>query len=47
MVFSDKTLIHMCILKPTNKEEMLQVTGVGEYKFEKYGQEFLGTLGTE
>lgn len=41
MVFSDKTLIHMCILKPTTKEEMLQVTGVGEYKYEKYGQEFM------
>ena len=40
MVFSDKTLIHMCILKPVDKERMLQVTGVGEHKYEKYGKEF-------
>ena len=30
----------MCILKPVDKERMLQVTGVGEYKYEKYGKEF-------
>lgn len=41
LVFSDKTLTHMCILKPGTKEEMLQVSGVGEYKFEKYGKQFL------
>ena len=35
MVFSDKTLIHMCILKPGNEEEMLNVTGVGRHKYEK------------
>lgn len=38
MVFSDKTLIHMCILKPGNEEEMLNVTGVGRHKYEKYGK---------
>lgn len=41
LVFSDKTLTHMCILKPGTKEEMLRVPGVGEYKFEKYGKQFL------
>ena len=41
LVFSDKTLTHMCILKPGTKEEMLRVSGVGEYKFEKYGKQFL------
>ena len=44
IVFSDKSLVHMCILKPQNKEEMLQVSGVGEYKYEKYGERFLGIL---
>lgn len=41
MVFSDKTLTHMCIVKPATKEEMLSVSGVGEYKYEKYGERFL------
>lgn len=41
MVFSDKTLTHMCILRPSSKEEMLNVSGVGEFKFEKYGRRFL------
>ena len=41
LVFSDKTLAHMCILKPSTKAEMLNVSGVGEYKYEKYGERFL------
>lgn len=44
IVFSDKTLVHMCILKPKNKEEMLQVSGVGEHKYQKYGEAFLAEL---
>ena len=45
MVFSDKTLTHMCLLKPTDKDSMLQVNGVGEHKYEKYGEEFLREIG--
>lgn len=41
IVFSDKTLTHMCVVKPKTKGEMLKVSGVGEFKFEKYGQRFL------
>lgn len=41
VVFSDKTLTHMCMVKPQNREEMLTVTGVGEYKYEKYGERFI------
>ncbi len=44
IVFSDKTLAHMCILKPKTKEEMLSVSGVGEFKYEKYGKRFLSCL---
>ena len=40
MVFSDKTLTHMCIVKPVTKGEMLNVSGVGEFKYEKYGGVF-------
>lgn len=41
IVFSDKTLTHMCVVKPRTKTEMLSVTGVGEFKYEKYGERFL------
>lgn len=41
IVFSDKTLAHMCIVKPDSKEKMLSVSGVGEYKYQKYGERFL------
>jgi ATP-dependent DNA helicase RecQ len=41
IVFSDKTLVHMCQLKPKSREEMLGVVGVGEHKVEKYGGRFL------
>lgn len=44
IVFSDKTLVHMCFVKPKTKTEMLGVTGVGEFKFEKYGERFLACL---
>lgn len=44
IVFSDKTLTHMCIVKPTTKEEMLTVSGVGEFKYEKYGEKFLACV---
>lgn len=41
VVFSDRSLIDMAILKPTNDEEMLDVSGVGKRKLEDYGQWFL------
>lgn len=41
IVFSDMTLVLMCRLRPENKAEMLEVSGVGEHKFEKYGARFL------
>ena len=44
IVFSDKTLTHMCIVKPEDKEEMLSVSGVGEFKYEKYGECFLEAI---
>ncbi|WP_143322453.1 DNA helicase RecQ [Clostridium sp. HBUAS56010] len=44
IVFSDKTLLHMAVIKPKTKEEMLTVSGVGEFKVEKYGKSFLEIL---
>ena len=44
IVFSDRTLVHMCLVKPKDKKEMLTVSGVGEFKFEKYGERFLDKI---
>ncbi len=44
IVFSDKTLIQMASLHPEDKEGMLKVSGIGEYKFEKYGEKFLSCI---
>lgn len=44
IVFSDKTLIHMTVQKPKNREEMLLVSGVGTFKYDKYGERFLEIL---
>jgi len=41
IVFSDKTLVEFAQTLPQNKEEMLDVNGVGEVKYERYGEEFL------
>jgi len=44
IIFSDKTLVDMCIKLPLSKEEMLEVSGVGEHKYQKYGAEFLQAI---
>lgn len=41
IVFSDKTLVEFSIVLPQSKEEMLDINGVGEVKYERYGEEFL------
>ena len=40
IVFSDKTLVDMCVKQPFTREEMLNVSGVGVHKYEKYGARF-------
>lgn len=44
IVFSDKTLVDMCVRLPFTREEMLRVTGVGEHKYEKYGERFMDRI---
>ena len=46
IIFSDKTLIDMCVKIPKSKQEMLNVSGVGANKFDKYGQRFLDEIST-
>ena len=40
MVFGDATLKNMASVYATNKEEMLNISGVGQIKYEKYGNRF-------
>lgn len=40
IIFGDKTLLQMCVYRPTSYEEMLGISGVGENKNKKYGLEF-------
>ncbi len=44
IVFSDKTLKDLSAKKPANKEEMLEVHGIGEVKYDRYGEAFLELL---
>jgi len=44
IVFGDKTLAQMAASLPVTKEAMLAVSGVGEVKFERYGEAFLKLL---
>lgn len=44
LIFADKTLVDMCEKIPHTKAEMLEVSGVGEKKYEKYGELFLQAI---
>ena len=46
IVFSDKTLKELSLKLPQSKQEMLEIHGIGEVKFERYGEEFLELLGS-
>ncbi len=41
IVFSDATLRDMSIKQPRTEKELLDVSGIGQFKLEKYGQKFL------
>lgn len=44
IIGTDKMLVDMCVKLPFSPQEMLQVNGMGEYKVEKYGGDFLETI---
>jgi len=44
IVFSDKTLKDLSAKKPQSKAQMLEVHGIGEVKYERYGEQFLELL---
>ena len=44
MIFGDGTLREMSIKYPITKEEILEISGVGEIKYERYGERFIEVI---
>ena len=44
IIFSDATLIQISNILPKNKEELLGIRGMGEKKYEKFGEELLDII---
>jgi len=44
VIFHDRTLKEMVALKPASEAEMLDITGVGQTKLERFGKDFLDVL---
>jgi len=44
VIFHDSTLTDMCMKLPSTTEELLEVSGVGKVKAEKYGAQFLEVI---
>ena len=46
IVFSDRTLHDMCCCYPLTLSDMAEITGVGDVKLERYGEEFIKAVRT-
>ncbi len=44
VIFTDKTIKEMSMYLPKNRQQFLEISGVGEAKYEKYGEAFLGEI---
>ncbi len=44
VVFSDATLLELAAIRPTSEAELLEISGVGPTKLERYGARFLDLL---
>jgi ATP-dependent DNA helicase RecQ len=44
VVFGDATLVEMCRLRPGTDVELLEITGVGQVKLERFGRDFLDVI---
>lgn len=44
MIFSDASLIEMAAVKPRDEIALLSISGVGKYKLEKYGGDFIEAI---
>jgi len=46
VIFPDKTLCELAIIKPHSEAQMLDISGIGEVKLKRYGSDFLSILKT-
>ncbi|WP_331487813.1 DNA helicase RecQ [Anaerocolumna sp. AGMB13025] len=44
IVFSDKTLLELCLHMPLSEEDMLSISGIGRFKYDKYGERFMEAI---
>ncbi len=44
LIFHDATLLEMAVRRPASREQLLEVSGVGETKLSRYGETFLAVL---
>ena len=44
LIFSDRTLVELCQKMPQTEDEMLEISGVGAHKLQKYGDAFLSVI---
>jgi ATP-dependent DNA helicase RecQ len=44
IIFNDRTLHELAEVRPLELEEMLEITGIGPAKLERYGEAFLEVL---
>jgi ATP-dependent DNA helicase RecQ len=44
LIFNDKTLKHLADEQPYDKKSMLEINGIGEKKYEQFGEEFLDII---
>jgi ATP-dependent DNA helicase RecQ len=44
IIFNDRTLVALARQKPTTMAELLTVSGIGQAKADKYGQEVLQVI---
>ncbi|MEA2756476.1 MAG: ATP-dependent helicase RecQ [Aliidongia sp.] len=45
VIFHDATLLAMARARPTGREELAEIPGVGRSKLDRYGDQFLGVIG--
>jgi len=44
VIFSDKTLVQMATYFPQDKDSLLNMSGMGKVKYERYGEDFLSII---
>ena len=44
VIFHDKTLKEMVARRPANPDELLTITGIGQSKLERFGEQFLEAI---